>query len=368
MSVESLSATVTINSIDVSSHVMSIRRDAQLCRVGQTCTIEMRSSFPHASYNPYHPLTIAENGETVLTGYVEKLVVDRAPARVAVYGKDSWKLAEDYYLDGTILTHGETVAYWIDYLCDLTGITYSILPSGAAYASFSTGNDVPLGWQNVSESLVSLCAFSGLQMRVSKIGVLEFMRLSSALAPIVGMDRALNASIEDSDKNTRNVAKVFGIANNGDPVRSVQARPLSILPNDRIVVWQDPHISTTAYAQTIGTAALDQYAHKTQLGRASIVGTPEAEVGEFAIITVNDSTLAGFITELSSSLDANGYTQDIQIGSPCASMPIFPQPSSGSVVWLCATRTQLGRSYNCALAECALHKAIPHSRLTVVGK
>lgn len=349
MTVGTLAATVTINGADVSSYVLSIKRDSRLCRTGQTCEIEMNANFPHGSYSPYNTLVITEQGTTVLTGYVSSIQPSRSPAKVLVTGKDSFKRCDDYFLPDQLLSNNETVSYWIDYLCTQAGVSYSILPS-ATGGSTSVGKDMPFGYRTVGDALYELCKFIGWQIMVNPSGVLEFARLGGQITVDIGMESAQGADINKTDADVRNVVKVFGFTPNGERLAVIKTRSVSGITNDRIGVWTDPNISTISFATDVANAGLDQYAAINKTGHIDTVGDATLRVGDVGYASLLGDSVKAYVTDISSVMDSTGYSMSVKLGRRCYPLPVFPSPNStgGSTLALTAVATHqyIGRSKN----------------------
>jgi len=392
MPVTDLSETVVMNGVDVSAHLRSSQRKASLCHPGQTVELTFRATFPFASFQTWQTLTVSEMGTLVLTGFVESVSAQRAPQEVVVTGRDTYKRCLDYFItDDQLMTNGETVAYWIGYLCGVAGISYTIVASGG---SQPVGVGVPLGLRSVAEALTTIIAYPGWQMRVNPSGVLEFLdldvkieqikallgslSLEAATAQVLGnpdsvppdptamryfnVSNIFSGSRTTGDETTRTVAKIWGGLDplTGNMITYQATRPVAGITPERIVVVANPNITSGSQAALVAGNVLDQFAALEQTAELDIAGNALIRVGDMArcaaFTAMGDYVYIDTVTELAAALDRGGYNMDARIafrcpkltgglgvsGSPGGGFPIITYPicsgpnngtESGFSVW-----------------------------------
>ena len=121
--------TITIDGIDVSAYVLKYQRNDSLCDPGQTFSLMMTRKKPDdtmLSVGMSKPVVITEkypSGTVVLKGYTTNVEIDAKSAEMRVSGMDKYVLLQDYFIDTELYTEGQTVAWWISYLCDLVGLS-----------------------------------------------------------------------------------------------------------------------------------------------------------------------------------------------------------------------------------------------------
>lgn len=322
MSVTDLNAVVTLDG--VSRPFVSIQRQARFCNPGQQATIQLDPSLSAAVYQniaPWQSVTLTEQGTLVFTGYVESVEYGRTPgAAITLIARDTWKRASDWFIHESLVPEDETVAYWVDYLCNLCGLAYEIVDN--TNAGFTMGN-VELGLRTVADALMSVCAYALWQMRVKPDGVLQFFVVDGAGEPDYVLEGStLSGSLRVSDEDVRNVAKIWGYRNTGPLNVSFRRDVPGIVP-DRNMVFAHTSIRTLAQATQLANAALDQFASLNREGEAVITGNPAVQVGDIAAILLGSEFLTDFITDLTSEFNAGGYSQSVRIGRRCPRLPSF---------------------------------------------
>ena len=320
-----------IGGTNYTGSILSVSRVWSFKRVTQTFELFLDPGASYSAIQPGQAVTIFENGTLVLTGLTDGKEPSRDPPRIRVFGRDRFKLAQDYFVTEDLITSGsQSAAYWVDYFCTLVGLSYGILgTSGSPILSA----EVPIIRRFVSEILEDICARIGWQMRIATSGSLQFLSLT---APVT-MDYNLTAdmksgNIEVSDATTRDKFYVWGWSNtSGSPIRVVSERPIAGLPAlpDRVGVFASPNIGSVAQASAIAEAALDQFASLDRIGKVSIIGNPAMIVGQAAQATVMEQSVASTITDISSEVDEGGHRMSLMIGRRNPRLPRWPV-SSGS--------------------------------------
>lgn len=335
MSIGELAATVTIDGNSMASKIESVARANQLCRPGQTADITLAPGTDHASILPWQPLVITEQGVLVLTGYVEEVIVDRAPAKVVVKGRDKYKRALDYFLDqdyvdpidGTLVPTGQTIAWWIDTLCTLVGLSYT-LPTDSFNNTLIVPDELPMSMMIVADAFLSLAAVAQWQIRVSPAGFVEFLNLTVPSSVDYDFTSVMmSGHHENTDEQTRTVAKIWGWSEElGSTLSYVQSRPVvGSVPDERIMVFASPAIDTIEKAQTLANAALLQFASLEELPTVEIIGNPNVQVGQtgFASLGAPGSSKIQYITNIGTTFNEKGYAMDVAMGRRCPRLPGF---------------------------------------------
>lgn len=322
MTLTDMQATVTIGGNSMSGKVVSVVREHSLDKVGQAFTINLDASV--SGLDPWDDVVIAESGQDVLTGYVSSVVRERPGAQVQVTGMDTWKRALDYFLEGNLYTNGETVAYWIDYLCGQCGLSYSLASSGG---DLSVGVDVPLGLRPVSEALFTVAARAQWNIRVLADGTVEFVALVLGEAEH-DFGAVIEGEYEVGDRETRNVAKVWGWDEQpespGGSMLHQETRSVEGVDQERIMVFANPMIDTADEAFEMATAALNHFASLDRITRLRDLGSPDYQVGDVGAAEIlPGSPHTQFITDLRSTVDEKGYATDITLGRKTFLLPFF---------------------------------------------
>lgn len=328
-----LAITLTIGGVDYSSHVKSVTRRHAICKPGQMVTLGLRPSVDHASILPWQDVVLYEQGTLVFTGYVSLVEVKRPPNEIIVECNDTHKRALCVLTDRGLKTDNETVAYWVDYMCNLAGISYSI---EADNSDLVVIDNIPLELKMVSECLFTLASYAGWVMRVEPDGVLKFLNIASE--PIGDVD-ALEWLRETGDADSRNDCIIWGFDINTRTTRSFPEIGLG-----RTMVFANPIITTAAMAEYIAQFALDQFCVLDDHLTVEVIGNPDINVGNILTFDAG-GTYANTITELRSEMDSGGYRLTLSCGRKCLRLPALPINSGSSAVYV-GTNYALGRSNN----------------------
>lgn len=332
-----VNAHAIINGVNYSGSIATINRTWSLKRVAQSFDVFLRPTVDYSGINPGQAVQIYEQGSLVLTGLVDGREVSRDSPRILVFGRDRFKLAQDYFVTEDLLSSGsQSAGYWVDYFCNLVGLTYGILgTSGSPILS----EDVPLQRRFVSEILEDICGRVGWQMRVATSGSLQFLSiLATGTMDYNFTSQLKGGQVTISDQDTRNKFHVWGWSpTSGSPIRVVSERAVAGLPAlpKRVGVFALPHIRTVAQASALAEAALDQFASLERVGKASLIGNPAIIPGQFGEMTVLGQRVASAITDVSSENDEAGQRMSLMIGRRNPRLPKWPVgASSGSMTFI----------------------------------
>jgi hypothetical protein len=357
-----LSAQILINSVDVTSHLVSMERNCTLEKPGCTVALEFDSGLNFSAINPWHDLVTYENGTKVLTGYVTHIIPSRSSAgpTVAIQGMDTFKRCSDWFIGDNLYTGGpdailstdlttHTLNYYVGYLCNLCGISYSI--NDTAGSSYNMISDVQLGLQSVSDTLTMLCGIIQWQMRVDANGILQFDHINKPTSPDYTLNTVIGFEEDVNDTDTKNQVKVWGLQSItsgsagalgvGGEVLYQEDRPVVGVNGTRTMVYAIPQIDTTAKAKDLAKAALDQWAMLEDVGAFQIVGNPAIRVGQSVGYNNSFMTSRSYldtVTDLRSTMNGAGYKQELTAGRRSYRFPFWSTRTSGStapnpVIW-----------------------------------
>ena len=138
---------VTIGGNDVSSDIISLTTEQDICRVAQTFEVSLKPTLA-TDFDPWDDVVIAINGTNRLTGYVNEVVKGRVPTEFVVRGMDKMKLALEMFVPNTwtatdylsedveVIGEERDAGWWIDFWLGEAGITSS--------GSVATGYVIPV--------------------------------------------------------------------------------------------------------------------------------------------------------------------------------------------------------------------------------
>jgi hypothetical protein len=329
----SLGLTLFIGGVDFSANVISSKRKHEICKPGQALSLEMNPSIDHASILPWQDVTLDEQGVRVFTGYVTSVDARRAPNAVTIECNDTFKRVLCTLTDPGLMTDGESVLYWVDYLCTLAGIAYVI---DADNADMVVVEDIPLELKMVSDCLFTIAAYAGWVIRIGPDGVLHFLNLASDVDQVLD---TLEWVREQGDEDSRNECIIWGLG--------VDTKTVRVLPGvglGRTMVFANPVITTTDLADYVAKFALDQYSSLDDILTISTLGNPNIQVGNIISVDLSGSNYVNTITDLQSEMNAGGYKLALTCGRKCLRMPAMM--TSGSLDVYVGTDTFLARSSN----------------------
>lgn len=359
MTVNDLQATATIGGNAMSGYLLQLHRQRSITRIADEFELLLARTMPY-TLNPWDTVVLTENGTTVLTGYVDKVVRAREPDHaIRVLGRNTYKRAEDYFIsDSNLSTNGERADYWVGYLCDLCGLSY-IVSSPNAGVQTTIGYQV--GLQTVADALALFAALMQVSVIVNPSGVAVFAPVDVAEPADHNFDPFLDGEYGVGDELARNVAKIWGYnPATGGQLLYQERRDVDGLNNDRIMVVSYPEIQTPTQAQSIAGALLDHFAKLDQESHFSIVGDASVEIGQTGQVEILPGTPdINLITDLAAEVSPAGYTQQLVIGRKNLYLPTYrvlgpgepvtPPPPPGPVVGgsvFIATSARVARTAN----------------------
>lgn len=265
---------VTIDGNNYSAYAENLVRENHLCMPGGMFQLRLAANAPAASLQPWRPVSLTEQGTLVLTGYVERVEFNRPPTHIMVLGKDTWKRASDWFIWDNLFSAGEQVDYWVDYLCNLVGLSYTLV---AKYGRRNAVKDgLQLGLKHVSEALLAVCAYAKWCIRVNPSGVAEFRSVDIPKTSQFSIVQKESEEVEQSDLNTRTTAKIWGLGN----MTYQETRSVPGISPERIMLFSDPNLDTVSKMKELARAALDQFADVTREAHLQIVPIPSLQVGD----------------------------------------------------------------------------------------
>jgi len=330
-SVIDLQLTVTLAGVSQAGHLRSCKRTGNLVEIGFGFEIQLDSSATGLGVG--QSAVIAENGTTVLTGRVNQVQFRRDPEPMwIVSGRDEFWRATDYYVDDKDLqATGQSITYWIGYLCGLCGLSYVISSSGGTQSVGTFDVPVPLGMMPVVDSLRQLAGGAGWSMRMTAAGVLEFVALVDSGTPDEIFTTINQGNHTKADEQVRNVAKIWGYeAGNASGIIYKQSVAIPGIVPDRIMVVSSPNITTLARAQALAQMLLNHFARIDETSDAVLpVGAPTRILGMRGQMTIEPAqTQLSVVTDLESVVDKSGYVQTVSIGRKNFWLPSWPPAST----------------------------------------
>jgi len=315
----SLSSDVIISGTSYAQYLVGLERECHLEKPGDIVTLNFNSAFPWSGISPWDTLAVYEQGTLTLTGYVESISPRRPPEGVQIKGRDKYKRALDWFVDGEVDGDGvQTCTGWVAYFCGLCGLSYSITGGNG---SRIIPDGIPLGLQSVDDALVFLSNVAGWHIRVDAAGLVNFFDVAAVTSHTLDPK---NWEYEKDDQDVRNTIKVWGYTPTGESLLSQGSRAVTGIPGQRIGVVASPGIDTQAKADEVIDALLDQLAVLREVGYIEQVGAPSVRTGNIGQVTLGAKAFDNTITDLGSRLDKIGYSQRVTVNRPSLRFTYFP--------------------------------------------
>lgn len=323
------SVTITIAGNDVSTDFISLSTEQDICRLAQTCEIELKATSGGHAYNPWDTLVVAINGTNRLTGYVEDATKSRGS--YTVLGMDEMKRAIDTFITDEVRVEEELDAgYWIDYWLTEVGITTS--------GSVETGRTVPPtlpdedGWLYIGVGDIILgClgyAGGGYVVIIDGDGVAR-VEEKVIESPLYTFDSSntLAFSRSEDDSWYRDRAVVFGTTSGSwddgtwvpGETTVVAESPDSPPTYPRTVALSSSYIQSQTAADDLADDILDFFDEYLDVKRCEIVGDENVWLGQTAIVddAWTDYRAWGLITSIETTVDSGGFKQLVSLDEKC---------------------------------------------------
>ncbi len=355
---------ITIDGVDVSDYIITYQRDESLCEPGQMFTLTMLRKKPDDSFitiGTADSVVIKEkyggSPTTVLKGFVTKVEINAEKALMTVHGADKYIMLADYFIPSRLETSGQTVAYWIEYICNDVGLNvqFDVHPY-AATQGIGDAEGTPLGMQSALESLKLLerkgTCYTRYDSSSDKILVYRLTtsqpKVNVNSSNLVTIDRATAA------KTTRNVVKVWGGYRydwlTGQEV-TYGATARANIPEmvvDQTTVISSPEIRTFTFANIVAQRVLATTSDLDDIAICECVGLySDVEIGDWIYISISqgefDYTRERQITSINISVDTNGAKTSFTVGEKCPRVSVSPPPVP---IYVTDTKNGVGVSWD----------------------
>ncbi|MHA2086530.1 MAG: hypothetical protein ACXABD_22545 [Candidatus Thorarchaeota archaeon] len=216
---------VTIGGTDLSDYIITYQRSESLCEPGQMFTLTMTRKKPDDSFidiGMADAVVIKEkyggSPTTVLKGFVTKVEINAERALMTVHGADKYIMLADYFIPSRLETSGQTVAYWIEYICNEAGLSvqFDVTPYAVTQGT-GDAEGTPLGMQSALEALKLLERKGTCYTRYdsSSDKILVYRLTTSQPKVNVNSSNLVTVDRSTASKSTRNVVKVIRLADRG---------------------------------------------------------------------------------------------------------------------------------------------------------
>ncbi len=324
---------------DITQYVVSYRRYASLCEIGDTFEMVLSPDLD-VTLSPYDDIRITEwyDGDSgvVLRGYVLTIAQDFSGAWV-IQGQDRSVLLFDYFIPTQIKSKGESVDFWIQFYADQVGLGITFQASSA---NVVVAPDTLMGMQSAGEGILTMERLAAYFVRFdSSANELVAYRLGSS-QPVITIDDVVEGRRLKGTEKTRNVVRVYGgyrysldPDNPPELLTSVARTDIPELLVDKTVVVVSPGLQKQTYLDIVADRILNAVnsiddVHFYQLPKF----VPNIDVGQIAFLNVDHSPHISYagerkISSIETSFDQSGAITTIGIGEKCPRISIqFPTP------------------------------------------
>ena len=309
---------VEVGGSDVSSYVSSIERRHCVCDTMATGTVSLVYTCP-TSLNPYDTIVIHEQGTKVFTGYVASISREKLAGLINIQFTDPSIRLQDYWITQGYTANGETVQYWIQFFCDLAGVTCTFnttLPELVPAPEDPTAYN----WEFSSAMSIiqELMTTNGYWMYSDVDGVIHFTQgfVSTASVTLQAGDNILRASRERSTTPARNRAIVFGRYNRFSEATTVVP---ALGDAEKTVVIASPNLVLQSSINALATKLASAFGEVSDEKILTVLGDPDIQIPKFAHVVDSwlDVDVTEQITEVQSRMNNNGYTMELRINQKC---------------------------------------------------
>ena len=300
--------------------VISLRMEQDICRLAQTCTVEVKSVSGAHIYNPGSPLVISINGTPRFTGYIESAT--KSHAGYIIEGMDKMKLAIDTFItDEVRVTEELDAGYWLDYWLTQVGITTS--------GPVETGRDIPItlpdeeGWIYISvgDIILECLAYAGggYTVIVDGDGVAQIGEKT-----IGASSHALNCirfSRSQDDSWYRDRVVVFGTTSGSWVDDEWVSGEVTIVAEagsgDRTIVLSSSYVQSQAAAEDLANDILNFFDEYLDVKRCLIEGDKSVWLGDAASVSEFGYNGTGLVTSIETTVDDNGFRMLVSLDEKC---------------------------------------------------
>lgn len=355
---------ITIDGADVSDYVITYQRNESLCEPGQTFTLTMTRKKPNddlVDIATADSVVIKEkyggSPTTVLKGFVTKVEINADKALMTVHGADKYIMLADYFIPARLETSGQTVAYWIEYICNEAGLNvqFDVSPYAATEGAGDT-EGTPLGMQTALQALRLLerkgTCYTRYDSSSDKILV---YRLTTS-QPKVNVNSSNLVTIDRSiaTNTTRNVVKVWGgyrynwVTGQEETYNATARASMPELVVDQTTLISSPEIRTHTFANIVAQRILAVTADLDDICVCECAGLyPNVDVGDWIYISINqgefDYTRERQVTSINISVDTSGAKTSFTVGEKCPRVSVSPPVVP---IYLTDTKTGVGVSWD----------------------
>lgn len=308
---------------DITNKVISYTRNHNLCDASGILELTLVADTNLQEFVPYTTLEVYEDGTLKGTYFVSTKNLDKPAHTIMIASETSTRRLADYWISESLYTTTPTTTtrYWIEYILNLTGVSYSINTSSQGeYVQ----KDSEMGYTDAKSSLVRLLQQSGWYMTFSDDGTIQIGKISVDGDPSFTLSdyEILELEVTDSDKMYRNRAVVWGKAN---PITkrwifSDQSVSTSLdydSGDKRTVVYANHLISEQATADTVAKRLLDNFASMDEVTKVSVAGFLNVNLAEKVMVNSEYHNKKGMVTEIQVNVDSNGAFTTLVLDQRC---------------------------------------------------
>lgn len=306
-----MSIQLSIGGTDFSNYVVSTNRTNSICKPIGKLSVLLAPDLPKP-ISIYEVVEFYENGTKVFTGYTMEALKARLPIESELTCNDVLVRTEDTWLDTNYISYGESVAHWIGFFLQLSGITNVDIGVGSdrfVYEGF--------GWQYISawDAIVQTVQVCPYQIMADRNGQVKLVSLIKS-TPVATISNYIEYSRTRSDSWLRNRAVVIGAT----PLAADRFRSNPYLPDEvRTAVVATGAIHNQNTADWLAYELLDCFAVPLDIKTILVEGNPIYEIGQTINFTDTWSGYSGdcIITSIEANYDSEGYRVQLTLDEKC---------------------------------------------------
>jgi len=330
---------VYIDGTERTEYVVSYQRVSSMCDLGDTFIINLDPNCPLP--DPYDPIRIVEkyggSSGTVLRGYIQTVEKTHETGLITINGQDKSIRLQDYFIADQLYSTGQTVDYWMSYICGLAGLDVTF---EATCGGIIVEDGTPLGMTTAAQLVLTLERLAAYYTRYDseedKI-VIYRLKSSEPLDTISTTDTS-RAQREMGTEKTRNVVKVYGgwafdwVNQVTYQVFSQARSDIPGLLTDKTLVMANPLIRRQTYAYIVADRLLNVVSSIDDVHTYDCPGFfPGITVSKYLYFSINKGHYTyyadRYVTTIQTVVDENGVITTFVIGEKCPRISIqLPVP------------------------------------------
>lgn len=314
---------VTWNGNNITSHLISYRREQVLCDGIGTLTITLEGDFS-STIDAWDTIILYEDGTKKGTFYVTQTTQNAPSWEITVDCQDGSKRLSDCFINASyFIDYPSYSRYWIERFLQEAGVTYSFtVPDNGVLLS----NNTTLGVDFALGILTTLLKQSGWYIYFNADGTAIIGKADIRKSLNLNDNDIIEISLANDDKYLRNRAVVWGgegyTPGSQVGVAVETTTPWEIDKKDkRSVLYTHSGVKTSGVAYSLAMKLLNEFDTISSEKTVKLIGVYNLVLCDMVHISNRDVyNGTGIITSISSEMSSSGLTTTIILDEKCPRM------------------------------------------------